>query len=106
MNKQKCSEKTLSKLEEDKSLPTNAVLSIYMKHYFSDVKAMEQEVDFWSPSLIVIDTAICEYYFKKAADFCKLKKKKTPLASYAGGTWEIRRMHLECQVHNKKNITR
>ena len=46
MNKQKCSEKTLSKLEEDKSLPTNAVLSIYMKHYFSDVKAMEQEVDF------------------------------------------------------------
>ena len=61
-----------------------------MKHYFSDVKAMEQEVDFWRPSLIVIDTALCEYYFKKAADFCKFKKtKKPPLASYAGGTWEI-----------------
>ena len=47
-----------------------------MKHYFSDVKAMEQEIDFRRPSLIVIDTAICEYYFKKAADFCKFKKKK------------------------------
>lgn len=40
MNKQKCSEITLSKQEEDKSLTTNAVLSTYMKHYFSDVKGL------------------------------------------------------------------